>query len=289
MFRFPDRSDAVLARVSQGLAVLTGSVVLLILVLLLRESWPAVTRLGLAGFFTDPAWHPSAGQHNLVPMLAGSGLVALGALLLAVPLGLGSAVFTASYAPPRLAWIWQRAVELMAGIPSVVYGFWGLVVLVPLIRTLAPPGQSLLAGVLVLTLMILPTVAVTAQAALGAVPKTLLDAGRALGLGRVSLITRIAMPAAARGLHVGTLLALGRALGETLAVLMVAGNVVQVPASLFDPFRALTANIALEMAYATDQHRAALFFSGLILFVLTSALILLSHRLQQEARHALTG
>lgn len=285
MFRSPEAADTALRRLSLGLAGLTGSLVLLILLLLLKESWPALRAVGLPAFFTDPGWHPSAGQYNLLPMLAGSTLVALGALLLAVPLGLGSALFSRYYAPPPLAWAWQRAVELMAGIPSVVYGFWGLVVLVPLIRALAPPGQSLLAGVLVLSLMILPTMAVSAQAALAAVPASLLDAGRALGLGRWSLITRVALPAAAAGVQVGALLALGRALGETLAVLMVAGNVVQVPDSLFDPFRALTANIALEMAYAGDRHRAALFFSGLILFALTSALILLGHRLQQGDRH----
>jgi phosphate transport system permease protein len=281
------RLDPALRGSLRLLSLMSAAIVLLILLLLLHEALPALTGVAPVQWINDSSWQPSSGRYNLLPMVVGSVLVALGALLLALPLGLGSALFTRYYAPPWLARIWRRTVELMAGIPSVVYGFWALVVLVPLIRALAPPGQSLLAGMLVLALMILPTVAVTADAALGALPRALLNAGQALGLGRVSRITRIAIPAARGGIFTGMVLALGRAIGETLAVLMVAGNVVQVPGSLFDPFRALTANIALEMAYAAELHRAALFVCGLVLFAFTVALVLLASRLSpQSPSHA---
>jgi phosphate transport system permease protein len=279
--------DPLLRMGLRSLALVSGLIVLLILLLLLHEAAPALAAIGAGQWLIDPGWQPSAGRYNLLPMIAGSALVALGALLLAVPLGLGAALFAQFYAPPGLARLWRRALELMAGIPSVVYGFWALVVLVPMIRMLAPPGQSLLAGMLVLALMILPTVAVTADAALAALPRALISAARALGLGRVSRITRIALPAARAGILTGIVLALGRALGETLAVLMVAGNVVQVPDSLFDPFRALTANIALEMAYAAELHRSALFVCGLVLFAITVGLVLIASRLSpQRLPHA---
>jgi phosphate transport system permease protein len=279
--------DPLLRGSLRGLAGVCGLIVLLILLLLLHEAAPALAAIGAGQWLGDPGWQPSSGRYNLLPMIAGSALVALGALLLAVPLGLGAALFSQFYAPPWLARLWRRGLELMAGIPSVVYGFWALVVLVPLIRMLAPPGQSLLAGMLVLALMILPTVAITADAALAALPRVLLRAGQALGLGWVSCITRIALPAARAGILTGIVLALGRGVGETLAVLMVAGNVVQVPGSLFDPFRALTANIALEMAYAAELHRAALFVSGLVLFAITVGLVLLAARLSpQRPPHA---
>lgn len=281
------RLDPALRVGLRGLAFVSGLIVLLILLLLLVEAAPALSTLGPGQWLADPGWQPSGGRYNLLPMIVGSALVALGALLLAVPLGLGAALFAQFYAPPGVARLWRRGLELMAGIPSVVYGFWALLVLVPLIRTLAPPGQSLLAGILVLALMILPTVAVTADAALAALPRALLSAARALGLGRVSRITRVALPAARAGILTGIVLALGRAVGETLAVLMVAGNVVQVPGSLLDPFRALTANIALEMAYAAELHRSALFVCGLVLFVITVGLVLLAARLSpQRLPHA---
>lgn len=211
-------------------------------------------------------------MYNLAPMLSGTLYAAGGALLVAAPLGIASALFVAYYAPPRVAGIYRRLIELLAGIPSVVYGFWGLTTLVPLINQLHPPGASLLAGILVLTLMILPTIALTAHAALLAVPAEYLRGAAALGMSRWGMIRGVALPAARPGIVAGIMLATGRAIGETMAVLMVTGNVVQHADSLFDPVRTLAANIALEMAYAMNDHRAALFVSGLTLMLMVMAL-----------------
>lgn len=171
--------------------------------------------------------------------------------------------------------LYQRLIELLAGIPSVVYGFWGLVVLVPLINQLHPPGSSLLAGILILSLMILPTVTLVASSSFASVPASYFHSARALGLGQWAIVWGVVLPASKSGLIAGVVLATGRALGETMAVLMVCGNVVQVPDSLFAPVRTLTANMALEMGYATANHRSALFVSGLILMAVIAGLMLM--------------
>lgn len=194
-------------------------------------------------------------------------------MLLAVPLGILSAVFCRLYAPPSLSRLYRRLLELLAGIPSVVYGLWGLVVLVPLIARIQAPGASLLAAILVLTLMVLPTMALAAEASLAAVPVSYLQGAAALGLSPWAILRGVMFPAARSGLFTGMILQSGRAIGETMAVLMVCGNVVQTPSSLFDPIRTLTANIALEMAYALGSHRAALFLSGLLLLGMSMALV----------------
>jgi len=246
--------------------------VLLIVAFLLIESLPALRSVGPMRFFTDPSWHPAQGLFNLGPMLWGTLLVTLGSVLLATPAGILSAVFCRFYAPGPIARVYRSLIELLAGIPSVVYGFWGLVVLVPLIRSLQSPGASLLAGILVLAIMILPTVALLADAALAGVPPQYLQGAAALGLSRWGTLRGVVLPAAKSGLLTGVILATCRAIGETMAILMVCGNVVQTPRSLFDPIRTLTANIALEMAYALNDHRSALFVSGLALLGLIVAL-----------------
>jgi phosphate transport system permease protein len=164
-------------------------------------------------------------------------------------------------------------IELLAGIPSVVYGFWGLVVLVPLIGAIHPPGPSLLTGIVILTIMILPTIALLADASFADIPPQYLHGAAALGLPRWATIRGVVFPAAKSGLFTGVLLGSGRAIGETMAMLMVCGNVVQTPHGLFDPMRTLTANMALEMAYALGDHRAALFVSGLVLMAMIVALV----------------
>ncbi|PKO47098.1 MAG: phosphate ABC transporter permease subunit PstC [Betaproteobacteria bacterium HGW-Betaproteobacteria-22] len=260
-------------------AVLAVGVLLLILLFLVRESWPALQRIGLYRFVSDAGWHPLEGAFNLAPMLIATFAAALGAILIAGPIGIASAVFGRFYAPPVIAETFRRMVALLAGIPSVVFGLWGLTVLVPIIAKWQPPGASLLAGMLILAFMVLPTVALTADAALKAVPKQYLHGANALGISQAGLIFNVAIPAARSGLIGGILLATARALGETMAVLMVAGNVVQVPNSLFDPVRVLTANIALEMAYATTEHRSALFVSGLALMLLVVGLAAMAGKL----------
>jgi phosphate transport system permease protein len=266
----------------RGAAGIAAGVVLLILLFLAVESWPALGHISAERFLADRSWNPGEGMYNLAPMLSGTLYAAGGALLLATPLGIASALFIAYYAPPHGAGIYQRLVELLAGIPSVVYGFWGLTTLVPLINQLHPPGASLLAGILVLTLMILPTVALTAHAALLAVPAEYLHGAAALGMSRWGMILGVALPSAKMGIVAGIILAAGRAIGETMAVLMVTGNVVQHAASLFDPIRTLAANIALEMPYAMGDHRAALFVSGLTLMLLVMMLWGLAVWLNQD-------
>ncbi|MDD5277142.1 MAG: phosphate ABC transporter permease subunit PstC [Methylovulum sp.] len=265
-----DRQLAALLRVG---ALLAAVIVLLILWFLFKESWALLRQVTWTRFFTDASWHPVAGLYRITPMLSATLYATLGAVLLAAPLGIASALFNQYYAPPLLAAVYRRLIGLLAGIPSVVYGFWGLTTLAPLIGRLHPPGVSLLTGILILTLMILPTVALTVDAALAAVPVASIRSAAALGLSRWGFISGVALPTARSGLASGTLLAAGRAIGETMAVLMVAGNVAGQPHSLFDPVRTLTANIALEMAYATGDHRAALFVSGLVLMGMVLVLV----------------
>lgn len=255
---------------------MAAAILLLMLVFLGLESFPLLREIGVSRFLSDPDWHPTSDQFNLAPMLLGTLLVSLGAVLLATPCGMASALFCCYYAPPAIATLYRRLIELLAGIPSVVYGFWGLVVLVPMINRLHPPGASLLAGILILALMILPTVALVSEASFKSVPREYLQSAAALGLQRWGTIRGVIIPAAKSGLVTGIILAGGRAIGETMAVLMVCGNVVQVPKSLFDPVRTLTANIALEMAYATGNHRSALFVTGLVLMGTISILVFIS-------------
>ena len=266
-------TDRLLLWLLRGATVVAGAIVLLIVAFLVMEALPVLQHVGVARFFTDPSWHPAEGFYNLTPMLWGTLFAMVGSVLIATPLGILSAVFCHYYAPPAIARPYRRLIELLAGIPSVVYGFWGLVVLVPLIGAIRPPGPSLLAGIVILTIMILPTIALMADAGLANVPQQYLRGAAALGLPRWATIQGVVFPAAKSGLFTGVILETGRAIGETMAILMVCGNVVQTPHSLFDPMRTLTANIALEMAYALGDHRAALFVSGLILMGMIVALV----------------
>lgn len=273
------RADAWLRAVLLSAAAIAISILLLIVLFLLRESWPALQHVGVLRFVSDAGWHPLEGAFNLAPMLIATLATSAGAILVSGPLGVASAVFSRFYAPPAISGAFRRMVALLAGIPSVVFGLWGLTVLVPLIAEWQPPGTSLLAGVFILAFMVLPTITLTADAALNAVPESYLRGANALGISRTGIMLKVAIPAARSGIIGGILLATARALGETMAVLMVAGNVVQVPASIFDPIRVLTANIALEMAYATSDHRAALFVSGLALMLLVLSLAAMAGKL----------
>ncbi len=275
------RSETLLLWLLRGLALISGAIILLILFFLIWEAIPLFQQVGLSRFFTDPSWHPASNEFNLTPMLAGTLLVTAASVLIATPLGILSAVFCHYYTPPAIAQPYRRLIELLAGIPSVVYGFWGLVVLVPLINRIHPPGPSLLAGTLILTLMILPTIALVSDASFASVAPEYIKGAAALGLGRWAMIRGVVLPAARSGLITGVILETGRAIGETMAVLMVCGNVVQVPHSLFDPVRTLTANIALEMAYAVDNHRAALFVSGLVLMGSIALLVAIAELLNR--------
>ncbi len=261
------------------LAVVSGAacvVVALIFAFLIVDSLPAITALGVR-MWTDGSWHPadsvSAGTFGMAPMIAGTIAVTLGAVALAAPLALASAVFCRYYAPGAIAAGYRRLVHLLAGVPSVVFGFWGLVVLIPILARLKPPGPSLLAGILIVGLMILPTIMLLAESALAAVPESYVLGGVALGMGRWAVIRHIAIPTARRGIVTGVILGGARAIGETMAVVMVCGNIIRTPHGLFDPVRTLTANIALEMGYALGMHRSALFVSGLVLLVIAVVMV----------------
>lgn len=273
---FRSRIDRAVEVAFGAAALLAGSLVFLILWFLLQGALPALTAGRLPDLLTDREWQPGSErdpQYGIVPMLVASLLVTLCAAVLAGPLGVVGAVFHRFYAPARLTSWNHRLLEVLNGVPSVVFGFWGLTVLVPMINQIEPPGQSLLAAAIVLTLMILPTVALTSQAALAAVPSFQLQAAAALGLGRVRTIWSIALPAARDGISSGVLLALARAIGETMAVVMVCGNIAQLPGSIFDPIRPVTATIALELGYASSSHKALLYACGLILVLCTAGLV----------------
>lgn len=255
---------------------------MLITVFISKEAFPVLRSVGIKAFFLDSSWNPSEQAYNILPMLLGSLFVTLGSVALAAPLGIISAIFCHYYAPNWLASVYRRLIELLAGIPSVVYGFWGLVVLVPLINRIHAPGASLLAGICVLAVMILPTMALVADASLAQVPSEYILGAASLGLSRWGTVWGVAIPAAKSGLLAGGVLQMGRAMGETMAVVMVCGNVVQIPDSIFASIRTLTANIALEMAYALGNHRSALFFSGLMLIIVMSLLVLVGQLLMDN-------
>lgn len=268
--------DRVLAVLVTSSAWLAASLIVVMLAFVMRESSTALGAHGLGAFLSGAAWHPTdaaAPEFGLQAMIAATLATSGLALALAAPLGIAAGLFGALLAPPAWARIQRTLVELLAGIPSVVFGLWGLVVLVPLIGAGVTSGQGLGAAALVLALMLLPTIALSTEAALAAVPRDLLRGGAALGLGPFARAWRIALPAARGGILAGLVLATGRAIGETMAVLMVAGNTINWPAGLREPLRTMTGNIALEMGYATSAHRSALFVVGLVLMVAVLATV----------------
>lgn len=267
------------------MTLLVAGLVAFIALFLLREAWPVMAQLSWADVLGPSGWHPLDGEYGMSAMLWATALVSAGALLLAAPLGLGCAVLMRYMAPAPLAQALRLVMGLLAGTPSVVFGLWGLTVLVPWIAAVHPPGASLITAVLVLALMVLPTVGLTALAALTALPPELRQGSVALGMGLRRHIVSIALPAARAGIVGGMVLALARALGETMAVLMVAGNVAAMPSSWFDPVRVLTANIALEMAYATGTHRSALFASGVLLSTMALTMALGAAWFARKPRH----
>lgn len=279
---FPQKVDRLLVWSLRGIAAIVGTIVLFIIGFLVMESMPIFRKVGVLPFLRDASWNPTQGLYSLTPMLIGTLLVVAGAVLLAAPIGILSALFCHYYAPKPVANLYRRLLEIMSGIPGVVYGFWGLVVLVPLINHLHPPGTSLLAGILLLALLITPTIALIADASLAGVPQEYLQGAVALSLSRWGTIREIVLPAARSGLFTSIILGTGRAIGETIIVLMVCGNIVHIPSSVFEPIRTLPANIALEMDFALGDHRSALFVSGLLLMGVNLVLVLLAEAIAQE-------
>jgi phosphate transport system permease protein len=283
MPRLSSQGDRILVGALAACALLSGGVLVLILGFLVLETGPLLAGAELARALLSAEWDPADHTFGLRAMIAGSLAVSGLALSFAAPAGIVVAVWGRLYAPPVLGRLYRGIIDILAGIPSVVYGFWGLLAIVPTINRVRPPGTSLLAGGLVLGLMILPLCALSTDAGLARVPQSYLRAAAALGLSRFGTLTRILLPEAWPAIVAGCVLQLGRALGETMAVVMVCGNVVEVPDSLFAPVRTLTANIALEMAYASGWHQRALFMSGLCLLMVTMVLFGLTQGVRKRA------
>ena len=263
-------------------ALVSTFAVATIAIFIFIEGLPALQSVGVGNFVTGSSWNPP-GYFGILPMISGSLLSTAGAIAIGVPTGLLTAVFLAEIAPERVAHTLRTAIELLAGIPSVIYGFFGLVVIVPLIEQVfnIPAGNTTLAGIIVLAIMILPTVITLSETSLRAVPHTYREGSLALGASQIFTIFKVVIPAARSGILTGVILGIARAIGETMAIIMVMGNAPMI-AGLLEPSRTLTANIALEMSYASGLHANALYATGIVLFIfimlLNSALLYLNRK-----------
>lgn len=256
-------------RVFLLIALSALSVLALITVFIFIKGVPIIAKVGIIDFVFGMKWAPSQGAYGIFPMIVGSVAVTLGAALLGVPVAICCSIFLAEFAPAALRNIFRPAIQLLAGIPSVVYGFWGVLFIVPLIRNyLGGPGLSILAGSIILAIMILPTIISITEVSLLALPRQYKDGALALGLTHWQTIHSLLLPAAKSGIVAAIILGVGRAIGETMAVIMVLGNAVALPESVLDPVRTLTTNIGIEMGYASGEHQQALFATGIVLFVI---------------------
>jgi phosphate transport system permease protein len=275
--------EKITSRVLLLVALSSITVLAIITFFIFEEGLPLIWKIGVRAFIFGERWVPSHAEFGILPMVVGSFWVTLGALLLGIPLGLACTIFLAELTPPSVGVVLRPAIQLLAAIPSVIYGFWGLVVLVPLVRNyLGGPGLSILSGSLILGFMILPTIISISEDSLKALPPAYKAGALALGATHWQTIWRVMIPAAKSGIVASIILGMGRAIGETMAMIMILGNAVKMPASFLDSARTLTTNIGIEMAYASGDHRQALFATGVILFfiimVLNSLAIFLSRR-----------
>lgn len=251
--------------IAAGFSILA---VLLICLFLFANGIPAMHKIGLTNFMFGTKWKPGNDLYGIFPMIAGSLYVTAGAILTGVPVGLMTAIFLSKFCPKWLHKMLKPAIDLLAGIPSVVYGFFGLMVIVPFVRNVfGGNGSSILTASLLLGMMILPTIISVSETALNAVPQSYYEGSRALGATHERSVFLTMLPAAKSGIMAGMILGIGRAIGETMAVIMVAGNQARLPDSVLKGVRTLTANIVIEMGYATDLHRESLIATGVVLFV----------------------
>ena len=242
--------------------------VVLICVFLFGNGIPAIAQIGPFQFLFGTTWKPGNNIFGIFPMILGSIYVTAGAIIVGVPIGFLTAVFMAKFCPAGIYRFFKPMVDLLAGIPSVVYGFFGMVVIVPFVReVIGGKGSSILTASLLLGLMILPTIISVSEPAIRAVPESYYEGSLALGATHERSVFAAMLPAAKSGIMAGVILGVGRAIGETMAVIMVAGNQARIPNSILKGVRTLTANIVLEMGYATDLHREALIATGVVLFV----------------------
>ncbi len=261
--------EKVLEKTLLLIALSSISILALIAFFIFIEGVPFMWKKGLFSFLLGERWYPSRGEFGILSMIVGSFWVTIGALIIGVPLGLACALFLSELTPPLVGTIFRPAIQLLAAIPSVIYGFWGLMVVVPLIREyLGGPGLSVLAGSLVLGIMILPTIISISEDSLRALPRSFKEGALSLGATQWQTIWRVLIPAARSGIGASIILGMGRAIGETMAMIMILGNAVQMPESILSSARTLTTNIGIEMGYATGAHRLALFATGVILFLI---------------------
>lgn len=242
--------------------------VVLICLFLFVNGIPAMKKIGFADFLLGTKWKPGNDLYGIFPMIIGSLYVTAGAIIFGVPIGLMTAIFLSKFCPAKIHRYLKMAIDLLAGIPSVVYGFFGLMVIVPFVRNVfGGNGSSILTASILLGMMILPTIISVSEAAINAVPVSYYEGARALGATHERSVFIATIPAAKSGIMAGIILGIGRAIGETMAVIMVAGNQARIPNSILKGVRTLTANIVIEMGYATDLHREALIATGVVLFI----------------------
>lgn len=249
-------------------ALISIFAVLLICYFVFVNGYPAFHEIGPKNFLFGRTWNPDADQYGIFPMIVGSLYVTAGAIVIGVPIGIFSAVYLSFYAGKRILKIVEPAIELLAGIPSIVYGFFGLVVIVPLLQKANNnSGKGILTASILLGLMILPTIISTTESSLNAVDPSNLNGSMALGATKERSIFHAVFPAAKSGILSGVILGIGRAIGETMAVIMVCGNQAIMPESITSGVRTMTSNIVLEMGYASGLHREALITTSAVLFV----------------------
>lgn len=243
--------------------------VIVICIFLFSSGVPAIAEIGVLDFLTGTDWHPLEGEFGILPMIVGSLYVTAGAIIIGVPIGILCAVFMARYCPPKLHRIIKPMIDLLAGIPSIVYGFFGLVVIVPIMQNvIGGSGKGIITSSILLGIMILPTIIGLTESAINAVPESYYEGALALGATHERSVFCAMLPAAKSGILAGVILGIGRAVGETMAVVMVAGNQVELPSSITSGVRTMTANIVMEMGYAAEGlHRDSLIATGVVLFV----------------------
>jgi phosphate transport system permease protein len=264
-----ERNDRLVRLALLVIALSAISILLVITIFIIEQGTPIMFKYGLKSFLAGREWYPSEKLFGLWPMIVGSLYVTLGAMALGVPFGMACAIVLTEFSSKRVRRVIKPVIELLAGIPSVVYGFIGVVILVPFIReTLGGPGLSVLAASIILGIMILPTIISISVDSLQAIPPSYREGSIALGATKWQTVKMVLLPAARSGIIASIILGMGRAIGETMAVIMIAGNAASVPHSILDPVRTLTSNIALEMGYAAGEHRQALFATGVILFII---------------------
>lgn len=281
MKNFKEKGMRMVFFVSACVSILS---VAIICFFLFANGVPAIGKIGLFQFLLGERWKPGNDIYGILPMILGSIYVTAGAIVAGVPVGILTAVYLSRFCPKKLYRIIKPAVDLLAGIPSVVYGFFGMVVIVPAMAQLfGGSGKSMATASVLLGIMILPTIIGVSESAVNAVPSSYYEGALALGASHERSVFFAVLPAAKSGIMAGVILGIGRAIGETMAVIMVAGNQARMPQGMFDGVRTMTANIVLEMGYATDLHREALIATAVVLFIFILLINLLFSLMNRKA------